>query len=451
MRGRDDSTERTDLSELRSAGSVLVLHSILPGTHQACVLVGGRLRLGRGEENDLCLLGNRVSRRHAELYRQGPLYALRDLGSTNGTFVDGSPVQHCAVRPGMLVRFGGWLGVVEELDREELPRTFEEQAPGLFGGVRLARVMASLRRFARSDLPLVLVGATGAGKELFARACHVESGRQGPFYALNCAALPLEMAEGELFGYRRGAFTGAERSHDGHLRAASGGTLFLDEVADLPLPIQGKLLRAIERQEVVPLGDTRAQSFQTRLVAASQRSLSELVSQGKFREDLAARLSGAELRLPTLGERIADVPSLFRVFLARLSGGRPPEISTRLYEALCLHPWPGNVRELELLARRLLAEWPLEPVLRRRMLPSAFQRSGAPAAAPASPAPQESRRDHDLRRLLSAMRETGGNLSQAAERVGVSRQRAYRLMRRDDEAASTPREEGAGGANGSAG
>jgi transcriptional regulator with PAS, ATPase and Fis domain len=305
---------------------------------------------------------------------------------------------------------------------------FGELAPGVFGGSKLAEALRTVRQGASSTLPLELVGETGTGKELFARAFHSFSGRDGPFHAVNCAALPAALAEGELFGYRRGAFTGAERAHLGQLRAADGGTLFLDEVAELGLELQAKLLRVLELKEVTPLGETQAVTIDTRVVVATQQSLSELVGAGKFRADLAMRLSGMRVEVPALRDRRADIPALFSELLHRHATKECPGVGTKVYERLCLHAWPGNVRELEILAQNLLARFSAVSHLRHSHLPvelqAAFDSVDTEAAGES-----KTRSAHDLQRFENALERTRGNVKAAAEMAGISRQRAYRLRR----------------------
>ena len=420
-----DETERSEVTTDPHAEARWVLRGVLPGDETSVALSGQRLVIGRDDDVEVRLVHARVSRRHAELYRQGPIYALRDLGSTNGSHVDGKRVEHCAIRPGMLLRIGDWLGLVES--SSEARTRFGELAPGIFGGSALAEALRTVGHAAKSLLPLELVGETGTGKELLARAFHAFSGREGAFHAINCAALPDALAEGELFGYRRGAFTGAERSHLGQLRAAHQGTLFLDEISDLGLELQAKLLRVLEHKEVVPLGETKAVAIDTRVVVASQKPLSELVATGTFRADLAMRLSGVTVEVPPLRNRRADIPELFAEFLRRHSRKDQPGVGTKLYEQLCLYAWPGNVRELEILAQNLLARFSEASQLNQRHLPAHF---GAPNETSDSEPPRgsESRSEHDLRRLTSALERAGGNLKAAAEMTGISRQRAYRLM-----------------------
>lgn len=419
-----DSTERTGEATPPERRKGLVLRGVLPGDRTAIQLDKSRIILGRDAECDAVLAVERVSRRHAEIYRQGPLVALRDLESTNGTWVDGQRTPHGAVRPGMLIRIGYWLGLVEQDDSSGGREGFAELAPGLFGGDALRVPLESVFRVASTVLPVVLVGESGSGKEGFARALHRASGRRGPFHAVNCAALPLALAEGELFGFERGAFTGAERANLGHLRAAHGGTLFLDEVVELPLALQAKLLRAVQEQEVTPLGQTRAVKFDARIVVACQLPLETYVGEQRFRFDLAQRLTGLTITIPSLRERRADIPSLFTTLLDRLTGGRAPTLDVRLFERLCLHSWPGNVRELEFLARQMLALHGLERRWGAEHLPQALRGELSDSVAP--PAVGQDRNDYDRARFEAALRQHG-NFSQAAASVGISRQRAYRL------------------------
>lgn len=389
-------------------------------------LQGARLSIGRDEAAHLRLDGTGVSRHHAELYRQGPIYVLRDLGSTNGTWLGGRRIEHAPVAPGGVLRVGEWVGVFVERGAEA--PEFGEIAPGLFGGAALAQILAPLRQAARSNLPVLLIGETGTGKERFARATHHFSERSGPFLAVNCAALPEQLAEAELFGYRRGAFTGAERASPGYFRAAHGGTLFLDEMPELSAALQAKLLRVLEDGQVMGLGESTSVSVDVRVVTASQRPLRELVAAGQLRQDLAARLNGLELRLPSLAARRDDVPRLFSQFLKQQSGGRPPAVEGRLIEALCLHDWPENVRELELVTRRLLAVHGHEPSLRRQHLPAELASLNEDASPRRPSTPPPDRRDHDLARLKKELQSNGGNVKAAAQTLGISRQRVYRLL-----------------------
>ena len=398
----------------------------------------GELTIGRDEACAVHLTGNDVSRRHAVLRRSlhevGVVIA--DLGSRNGVRVNGRAVAEAQIGVGDVVRLGGWVGVVTAT-----PGELTQIAPGLWGGAALQAAVAPLQQAAASDLPIVLEGETGTGKEVVTRALHRWSGRPGPLVAVNCAALPEGLAEAELFGYRRGAFTGADRASAGFFRSAEGGTLLLDEVSDLPVALQAKLLRVLEERMVQPLGEIRPVPIDVRIVVAGQQPLMEVVRAGRFRADLLARLDGLTVRLPPLRNRREDILALFSHLLAELGQGRAPSIESDLAERLLLHDWPFNVRELVLLARRLLTLHGNEVTLRAHHLPerigegaaasppsdpgaasSAARKSAAPERAPASAEPIE------LPALVVALRASGGNVARAAAMLGISRQRAYRLM-----------------------
>jgi transcriptional regulator of acetoin/glycerol metabolism len=394
----------------------------------------GELTIGRDEACAVHLTGNDVSRRHAVLRRSldGTGVTIADRGSRNGIRVNGRAVAEAPIGLGDVVRVGGWVGVVTAT-----PGDFVEIAPGLWGGAALQAAVQPLRRAAASDLPIVLEGETGTGKEVVARAIHRWSGRGGALVAVNCAALPEGLAEGELFGYRRGAFTGAERASAGFFRSADGGTLLLDEVSDLPLALQAKLLRVLEEQEVQPLGETRPVAIDVRIVVAGQQPLREVVRSGRFRADLLARLDGLTVRLPPLRDRREDALPLFSTLLQGLASGPLPALESDFAERLLRHDWPFNVRELVLLVRRLLTLHGGEVTLRAHHLPERI--GDAPAVAPSAPADPSARRGPEPERpapaesvelpaLMVALRTSGGNVARAAAMLGISRQRAYRLM-----------------------
>lgn len=400
------------------------------------------LTVGRDAGCAVLLDGSDVSRRHAVLrkpaleHEKTGVITIADLGSHNGVYVNGSRVMEASLGLGDVVRIGGWVGVVTSTPGEVV-----EIAPGFWGGARLQAALAPLKKVAPTDLPVILLGETGTGKEIVARALHVWSGRSGPFVAINCAALPEALAEGELFGYRRGAFTGADRANPGVFRSAEGGTLLLDEVSDLPLAIQAKVLRVLEQHEVQPLGEARPLPIDVRIVAAGQQPFDELVRAQRFRADLLARLDGLSVFLPPLRERREDVLTLFSRLLESVGHGRVPAFERDLAEWLCVHDWPFNVRELVFLVRRLVALHGSEATLRAAHLPARLleaDSSIAPAgrsAGPGAPAPLAGGTGASgapvpvqLPALMVALRASGGNVARAAAILGISRQRAYRLM-----------------------
>jgi len=381
---------------------------------------GEELILGRDETCSVRLADPDVSRRHVRLHREGSETRLTDLGSRNGTLVNGRRTRTALLVLGDVVRLGGCVALVTDRPGPAL-----EIAPGLLAGPLLRAELEGVMRAAPSDLPVILEGETGTGKEVVARAIHLASQRTGPFTAVNCAALSETLAEGELFGYRRGAFTGAERASPGLFRSAQGGTLLLDEVADLPLGIQAKLLRVLEQREVQPLGEARPVAIDARIIVATQEPLRDVVQRHKFRADLLARLDGVSVRLPPLRERPGDVPALFARVFAAESSGRAPALEPDFVERLCLHDWPFNVREVVLLARRLRVLRGEQLSLSARDLPPGMASASEPAAE--NVVPDGGTLDL-LPVLISALRASRGNVAQAAAVLGISRQRAYRLM-----------------------
>jgi transcriptional regulator of acetoin/glycerol metabolism len=308
---------------------------------------------------------------------------------------------------------------------------------------QMLRIVRSARRVAASTVSVMIQGATGTGKELFARALHAASGR-APFVALNCAAIPESLIESELFGYKSGAFTGARREGmKGTILQASGGTLFLDEIGDMPLALQTRLLRVLEEREVVPLGADKPMKVDLRVVCASHQNLRTMISRGQFREDLYYRLNGITLELPRLAERTDREQLIRSVIGAETSDGRPVAIETDAFRCLLDYGWPGNIRELRNVIRTALAICDCG-VVRLADLPSEVRQgtSGAAAAQPASPTddpdpgmsefgqPLSPIEAAERQALVTAIRVTEGNMARAATFLQVSRSTLYRRCRR---------------------
>jgi len=258
---------------------------------------------------------------------------------------------------------GEALREAERVERDAQAASADPAGGGRHGMVGesapMLRVYELIERVAPSDVSVLVIGETGTGKELVARALHRLSARRAkPFLAENCAAVPAQLLESELFGHKKGSFTGAVADRDGHFVAASGGTLFLDEIGDMPLEMQAKLLRALETKEVRPVGSNRTVRADVRVVAATNRDLATMVAERRFREDLYYRLKVVQIDLPPLRERSGDIERLVGYFLAmvaRDNGVAELEIAPEALQALCGHDWPGNVRQLENEIRRLTA------------------------------------------------------------------------------------------------
>src|SRR5258706_8461681 len=220
----------------------------------------------------------------------------------------------------------------------------------------IQQVRELIEKLARSEAPVHITGESGSGKELAARLIHQKGARRGqPFFPVNCGAIPENLMESEFFGYRKGAFTGADSDRDGFFQAAHGGTLFLDEVADLPLPMQVKLLRAIQEKKVRKVGATQEDTVDVRIISSTHQKLSALVDAGEFRQDLYYRLHVIELLMPSLREMREDIPLIANAILERLSRGNPARLDPEAIEALERYPFPGNVRELENVLERGLS------------------------------------------------------------------------------------------------
>jgi two-component system response regulator PilR (NtrC family) len=290
---------------------------------------------------------------------------------------------------------------------------------------------ALIDRLARSQAPIHVSGESGSGKELAARLIHVNGSRQDcPFIAVNCGAIPEALMESEFFGYRKGAFTGAAADRDGFFQAASGGTLFLDEVADLPLQMQVKLLRAIQEKKVRKVGDTSEEPVDVRIISATHRSLGEQVKAGAFRQDLYYRLNVIELRMPALRERREDIPLLASAILERqCAGAHPPRLTGEAAAALVAYDFPGNVRELENILERALA-LATGAEITAADLQLAPQSAGTPAADLGG-LPLQDRLDAiEKKAILDALEQTHYNRTAAAKVLGISfRALRYRMER----------------------
>jgi two-component system response regulator PilR (NtrC family) len=306
-----------------------------------------------------------------------------------------------------------------------------------------SEVMEQLRemisRVSRSQAPVHIYGESGTGKELVARMIH-ESGarREAPFVAVNCGAIPTELMESELFGHKRGSFTGAVADKKGLIQAAEGGTLFLDEVADLPLHMQVKLLRVVQEKTVRPVGESREETVDVRILSATHRNLAELVAQGLFREDLFYRINVIELRVPALRERPEDIPDIAEAILDRLgrrSGSRPPGLAEDALGLLKSYPFPGNVRELENVLERALTLCVGGVITAEHIKLRSTPRSSAPAPLPAAAATGGAALGEHLEEIerdaiIKALEKTRYNKTAAAKLLGMSfRALRYRVKK----------------------
>lgn len=375
---------------------------------------------GREAEADVVLPEPGISRVHLAIEPRDDGLWVKDLGSRNGTFVAGRRLGPDAelARAGTVLRLGKTLIVVGNVAPYAEPRP--PPLPGLLGGAALDDTRRRVESMAASRAPVLVLGETGTGKEVIAHALHQQSGRRGSLVALNCAALPSELVDAELFGHTKGAFSGAAGSRAGQFRAADGGTLFLDEIAEMPPTAQAKLLRALETQEIRAVGDDHTVKVDVRIVAATNQSLEAMIGAGSFRADLLHRLAGFRLLLPPLRERREDVPALAAHFLAGSGVG----LSTLALERMLEHDWPGNVRELRnaVLSAAHVAERRGQTELDAETMEEFLR----PIVAPR----QETEAEAELRRVTEALSSARGDVARAAEVLGTSRSVLYETLRR---------------------
>ncbi len=407
-----------------------------------------------------------VSREHIAV-RLGPHgFAVTDCGSTNGTFVGDLRVERASLTGDTTVRLGKSAvrleGLAETVEQEISPRASFGRMIGISPAMR--ETFALLEKVAASDLTVLVEGETGTGKELAAEGLHEASRRPGAFIAVNCGAIPRELLESELFGHEKGSFTGAVRERAGAFVAADGGTIFLDEVGELPLDMQAKLLRALERREVKAVGSDRSRSVDVRVVAATNRSLAREVTAGRFRQDLYYRLAVVIVRIPPLRTRLEDLRLLVdhvqdELARRRTAAGLPPY--ARLDEAsiamLSRYDFPGNVREL----RNIVERWAVLGTASAPGDPSAMPGistkpseaadgggSGGGRGADGGEGAGSGGLDTSLLRLPyheakeawverferayveAILGQSGGNVSKAAREAGVDRRHLQRLMAR---------------------
>ncbi|MBL4848589.1 MAG: sigma 54-interacting transcriptional regulator [Planctomycetes bacterium] len=402
--------------------------------------------LGRGEGCELQILDDGISRRHAQILREDQGWTLRDLESRNGTRLNGVPVESAALVVGDRITLGtvrlrvlsppteGDLlaaGGTRELDLDPPPLPGAGFSPeGWIGESPLVReLLRRVSRAAPTEATCLIQGESGTGKELVARALHrLSPRRQHPFVVLNCAALPAELVESELFGHERGAFTGAVARKVGLAEAAAGGTLFLDELGELPGPAQAKLLRFLEDKEILRVGSTTPRRVDVRVLAATHRDLDACVREGTFREDLLHRLRVVELLAPPLRERGADGALLAESFLRQFAGPQR-RFTAGALAAIQAYPWPGNVRELKnvIEAAVIFAE---EDEIRALDLPSRVRAANpsAPTSAEAARQPVTLREAEHLA-ILAALEHTGGHRTKTAELLGVDRKTLYSKLK----------------------
>ncbi len=321
------------------------------------IIQGDLIRIGKGADNDLVVSDETVSRQHFEIVRGPKGYLLRDLQSTNGTFLDGSEIREAYIRAGAVIAAGAVEFKFSPFEErlQIFPSEKEKLGEMVGRSLRMRQIFGLVERIAPTDTTILIEGETGTGKDIIARTIHNLSKRKdAPFVVVDCGAVSGTLIESELFGHEKGAFTGANMQRTGAFEYANGGTVFLDELGELSLDLQPKLLRVLEQREIRRVGASKTIPVDIRVIAATRMNLKSEIEKGKFREDLYFRLNVVPILAPSLRQRRDDIPLLVRKFLADLGSDNPDGLSSSTLQALMAHDWPGNVRELRNVLERAL-------------------------------------------------------------------------------------------------
>ena len=423
------------------------------------------VKIGRGHEADLQLPDPSVSRLHAKVFRVGRQYFLADLRSRNGTHADGKRITQLALEDGRMFQVGPFrihfhrpasgfpageeptvspgtatviagsvaAAPVRVTKRTGAPTVTVDAPFGLIGGsAHVRKLVATIRRVAASDVPVLIEGETGSGKELVARGIHDASARrERPFIVVNCGAISPELIESELFGHEKGAFTGATAQRKGAFELASGGTIFLDEIGELPVKLQPKLLRALEQKEVKRVGGNDLLPADVRILAATNRNLREEIIRKTFREDLYFRIGAITVPIPPLRDRREDVAPIARHFLSGMGNSTPspvPDLSPAALDALISHDWPGNVRELRNAIQRAVV----------MCEGSSLGPRDFSFLVPADPVPAENVSEQSLSRweqsernnLLSELTRQKWNKTRTARELGIAKSTLFEKLKK---------------------
>jgi transcriptional regulator with GAF, ATPase, and Fis domain len=406
------------------------------------------IQVGKAPENDLVMADETVSRTHFAIVRDAKGYLLRDLQSTNGTFLDGAEIKEAYIRAGAVIGAGASeFKFTPFEERIEILPSEKEVLGEMVGRSRPMReIFGLVEKIAATDATCLIEGETGTGKDMIARTLHqLSKRRDAPFIVVDCGAVAGTLIESELFGHEKGAFTGAVAARQGAFELASGGTVFLDELGELSLDLQPKLLRVLEQRELRRVGGSKTVKVDLRVVAATRKDLRSEVEKGKFREDLYFRLNVVPITAPPLRERREDIGPLVDHFLGRMApaGQEPPVLSEAARAALYAHDWPGNVRELRNVIERALALGTDPGALVAPLGDTPFGRANhAVAAGPGGPdmefEPGLSFRDtkerwneiFERRYLQWLLKRAEGNISKAARDADMDRKYLHKLLRK---------------------
>jgi len=382
------------------------------------------LVIGKGPEAGLQLDDPHVSRQHCRVTLSAQGVRVEDLGSRNGTIVNGTPLELTVLTQPATLLIGETTIRLETREPRNEPIAFGN---AIGDAPAMQKVFAILERLASSNISITLLGETGVGKDVLARALHASGPRaEGPFSVFDCGAVAPNLIESALFGHTKGAFTGAVADHPGAFETANGGTLFLDEVAELPLELQPRLLRVLEQGEVRRVGGVDSKPFNVRILAATNRYLEIEVTEGRFRQDLFFRLSGAVVHVPPLRERLEDLETLAQLALAET--GKKLEIAPSTLAALRGYDWPGNVRELKNVVGSAAA-FADGPLLEPRHL-MFFKRQTRQPTLDGLPLGGRTLELVERAAIKQTLEQFGGNKSKAARALGIASSTLYEKIKK---------------------
>ena len=411
---------------------------VVSGTdlQKAFAIEGKEVTIGSQGDNHCVLTDPTVSRHHAVIEETGEGYVLRDLGSTNGTYLSGILIKEAHLEYGSIIALGNTrLQFVPLEERVEILPSEEHYFGDVFGGsLEMRRIFSMLKKISPSDITVTIEGETGTGKELVARAIHSHSQRaKGPFMVIDCGSISKNLIESELFGHEKGAFTGATQTRRGAFEMADGGTIFIDEIGELGLEMQPKLLRVLEQREVRRVGGNEVFKVNVRVVAATNRDLASEVQKGRFREDLFYRISVVRIHLPPLREKGEDIPLLAQQFARELSeqyrSGGDVAVSAEALEILRHYYWPGNVRELKNVITMAMAMGNDE-VLQLRDFIMPLSSEGRLRAPSLDSLIGKTLEEIEKAAIMKTLKAHGGNKSVAARVLGIAYSTLYEKIKK---------------------
>ncbi|PIR25493.1 MAG: Fis family transcriptional regulator [Deltaproteobacteria bacterium CG_4_10_14_0_2_um_filter_43_8] len=452
-----DFESKTELLKLEDGPEVISLRKcqliVTDGATRGkkITLSKDKMSIGKREDNDLVVADKTVSRKHFEIDYVDDAFLLRDLGSTNGTYLNSSRVKEVYLSPGDLIKIGGTtLEFVAFDEKVKIDPSDREAFGELVGRSRKMRqIFSILEKISPSQATVIIEGETGTGKDLVAKAIHEHSGKKSsPFIVFDCSAVAANLIESELFGHEKGSFTGAHKSRRGAFEAASGGIIFLDEIGELASDLQPKLLRALEQREIRRVGSNVPVKIDVRVICATNRNLRKEVQAGNFREDLYYRLSVVKILIPSLRERPEDIPLIVEHFLKERPFNKNTDGTLRVTkvedEALKMfsrYEWPGNVRELHNVVERAVS-FADGNTLTRKNLEYIFaelehgeertERMTIDSDIPFKDAKQHVVENFEREYLTELLKQHNYNLSKASREAQIDRKHLRNLVKKYD-------------------